>query len=377
MIIAGEASSDMHAANLINNVKAIDNNVSFWGLGGDNMKDAGVKLLENIVDLAFIGPADLLKHYVKLKKIYNSLCSRLSKDPPDAAILIDYAEFNLRVAKHLNSLGVPVLYYISPQVWAWGLWRIKTIKKLVDKMLVFFKFEEELYKDYGVDVSFVGHPLLESVRVTAEKKDIINRLGLSHDKRIVGIVPGSRKSEIKTMLPIMLDSARIMSKEYTDKELEFLLPLAPTIDESHVREIIDKKSLDIKIVKHDRNNAISICDCAMVTSGTATLETALLGVPMAITYKSNFLTYILIKNLIKLPYIGLVNVVAGKKIVPEFLQYGAKPQRIAEYMILLLRDKKINSSMKEEFLNIKNSLGEPGASKRAAREVVTFLQLSH
>ncbi|MFH1867589.1 MAG: lipid-A-disaccharide synthase [Candidatus Omnitrophota bacterium] len=373
LIIAGEASSDMHAANLINDLKSLDNNIKFWGLGGDNMKKAGVKLLYNIVHLAFIGPAGLFKHYLKLKKIFNSLCSQISSDPPDAAILIDYAEFNLRVAKHLHSLGVPIIYYISPQIWAWGLWRIKTIKKLVNKMLVFFKFEEELYKSHGVDVSFVGHPLLETVKVTSEKKDIMERLGLSHDKKRIGIVPGSRKSEIKTMLPIMLASAKLISKQLGKQSIDFILPLAHTIKEDSVKKIIQKNGMDIKIVKNDTHNAISVCDCAIVTSGTATLETALLGVPMAIIYKSNFLTYILTKNLIKLPYIGLVNVVAGKRIASEFLQYEARPHRIAEYILRLISDKKMNSSMKEEFIKIKNSLGEPGAGKRAANEVITFL----
>lgn len=373
LIVAGEASSDMHAANLVNEIKAIDKDTAFFGLGGNKMKDAGVDILENIVRLAFIGPGGLFKHYIKLRKIYYSLLRYIKTNTPTCAILIDYAEFNLRVAKQLKLLGVPVIYYISPQVWAWGLWRIKTIRRLVDRMLVFFKFEEKLYKDYGVDVTFVGHPLLNMVRITKERGEILKDLGIEEEATVVGILPGSRNSEIKKILPIMLDSSRLILKEVKEKKIRFVLPLAPTIDELSVREIIEKSSLDIAIVKEGAYNAVGVCNCAMVASGTATLETALLGVPMAIIYKSSFLTYILTKSLIKLPYIGLVNVVAGEKIVPEFLQYDAVPEKISEYITRIIGDEALASSAKERFLKLKRSLGKPGASGRAAGEILDFL----
>ena len=373
LIIAGEASSDMHAADLVRNIKALDKNISFIGLGGDRMKEAGVEIMENIVRMAFIGPGGILKNYAALKKAYTSICDYIYKNSLDCAILIDYAEFNLRVARHLKSRGVKVIYYISPQVWAWGAWRIKTIKRVVDKMLVLFGFEEKLYKEHGIDVTFVGHPLLDSVKIRHSKEDIIKNLGIGHNAKIVGILPGSRKNEIKYILPVMLDSCSAVLKELKDKEISFILPLAPSIDEDYVKSFIEKTSLNIKIVKDGRYDAISICDCAMVTSGTATLETALLGVPMAILYKTNFLTYIATRSVIRLPYIGLVNVIAGERIVPEFLQYEARPLRIAEYMVRLLDDGALSRSMKERFIRIKNSLGEPGASKRAAGEVIKFL----
>lgn len=375
LIIAGEASSDMHAANLVRNIKAMDEGISFFGLGGDRMQHSGVELLENIIRLAFIGPGGLFKHYLKLKKIYNSLCNYINNNVPDCAILIDYAEFNLMVAKRLKSLGVPVIYYISPQVWAWGLWRVKTIKRLVDKMLVLFKFEEELYKSHGIDVTFVGHPLLDIVKPDAHKADIIKELDLSEDAKIVGILPGSRKNEIINILPIMLDSCSLISESLAHlMKVEFILPSAPTIEETYVKEITDRRPLKIRVVKDYTYNALSICDCAMVASGTATLETALLGVPMVIIYKTNLLTYLLTRSVIRLPYIGLVNVVGGEKIAPEFLQYEAKPEEISQYLLNLLRDKNLAGSIKEKFLKVKESLGEPGASKRAANEVVNFLK---
>ena len=373
LIIAGEASSDTHAGNLVKDIQHIDNSIKFCGLGGDKMQDAGVELYHKITHLAFIGPGGLLKGYFKLRKIYRDLCREISAQPPDCAILIDYAEFNLRVAKVLKKAGVAVIYYISPQIWAWGLWRIKTIRKLVSKMLVFFKFEEDLYKRYGVDVKFVGHPLTGTVEAGIKKEVFIKSLGIKQDFKIVGILPGSRRSEIKNILPVMLESASIIAKRF-DNKVQFVLPLAPTIDKTVVEKMVFASGLDIKIIYENTYNAISICDCAMVASGTATLETALLEIPMAIIYKTNFLTYILTKNLIKLPFIGLVNIVAGKSLAAEFLQYNARPEKIADYMERLLTDMEFAAYLKGEFSKIRHALGTPGASKRAAEEVVSFIK---
>ncbi len=375
LIIAGEASSDMHAANLVKEVVSLDKEISFFGLGGDNMRKAGVKLRDNIVRLAFIGPGGLFKHYLKLKKIYNKLCGYLKQNPPDCAILIDYAEFNLRIAKQLKKLNVPVIYYVSPQVWAWGLWRIKTIRRLVDKMLVFFRFEEALYKAHGVDVEFVGHPLLDTVKAGYTKEEIISRSGSDPEAKRVGILPGSRESEINNILPIMLDSAKLLKKEAVFKT-EFILPVAATVNKDLVKDMVSNSGLPVKLIIDNTYNAVSICDCAMVASGTATLETALLNVPMAIIYKANFLTYILTKHLIKLPYIGLVNIVAQKHLVPEFLQYEATPVKIASYMKKLLSDDKMAGLIRKEFAGLKNALGRPGASMRAAKEVIAFISKS-
>jgi lipid-A-disaccharide synthase len=370
----------MHASNLVNDIKELNKDIRFFGLGGERMEEAGVDILENITHLAFIGPAGLFKHYIKLRAIYNSLIARLNKNVPHCAILIDYAEFNLRVARHLKRLGVPIIYYISPQVWAWGLWRIKTIRRLIDKVLVFFKFEEVLYRNHGVDATFVGHPLLNSVKMSGKREDILKGFGIDKDTVIVGLVPGSRNTEIEKILPVMLNSCRLILERLKEKKIQFLLPLAPTVDESLVRRLTGRSSLKINIIKGAAYDCIGVCDSAMVTSGTATLETALLGTPMVIIYKANFLTYILTRMLIKLPYIGIVNIISNKKIVPEFLQYEASPKGIADYMVKLLTDKELALSMKRDFFKVRDSLGEPGASKRAAIEVVNFmahLQYSH
>ncbi|MDP8292335.1 MAG: lipid-A-disaccharide synthase [Candidatus Orphnella occulta] len=372
LIIAGEASSDMHAANLVKEIKSVKSDVSFFGLGGNRMKEAGVDIHENIVRLAFMGPGGLFKHYLQLKKIFNTLRDNLKQNPPDLAVLIDYAEFNLRVAKELKALGVPVVYYVSPQVWAWGLWRIKTIRRLVDKMLVFFKFEETLYKEHGVNVSFVGHPLLDMVKTTSKKEAILKKLGIEKDFKVIGLLPGSRESEIKNILPVMLESAKLILNTFNQK-IRFVLPMAATVNKQYVKQRIKNSGVDVIVVENDTYNAVSVCNCAMVTSGTATLETALLNVPMAIIYKANFLNYILTKHLIKLPYIGLVNVISGKHVVKEFLQYEATSEKIADYMKRLITDEKLIDKMKQEFLAIRLSLERPGAVTRAAKEVADFL----
>jgi len=372
LIIAGEASSDMHAADLVKEIKSVKSDVSFFGLGGNRMKEAGVDIHENIVRLAFMGPGGLFKHYLQLKKIFNTLRDNLKQNPPDLAVLIDYAEFNLRVAKELKALGVPVVYYVSPQVWAWGLWRIKTIRRLVDKMLVFFKFEETLYKEHGVNVSFVGHPLLDMVKTTSKKEAILKKLGIEKDFKVIGLLPGSRENEIKNILPVMLESAKLILNTFNQK-IRFVLPMAATVNKQYVKQRIKNSGVDVIVVENDTYNAVSVCNCAMVTSGTATLETALLNVPMAIIYKANFLNYILTKHLIKLPYIGLVNVISGKHVVKEFLQYEATSEKIADYMKRLITDEKLIDKMKQEFLAIRLSLEEPGAVTRAAKEVADFL----
>jgi lipid-A-disaccharide synthase len=373
LIIAGEASSDMHAANLVKDINRLDNNTLFFGLGGEMMQGAGVKIYHNIVQFAFIGPGGLFKHYMQLRKIFYDLCARIKQDKPDIAILIDYAEFNLRVAGVLKKMGVPVIYYISPQIWAWGLWRIKTIHRLVDKVLVFFKFEEDLYKKYAVNVSFVGHPLIGTVYADTDKQVFKKSLGIQDDVIPVGVLPGSRKSEIENILPIMLESALTLSTKF-NKNIQCIIPLASTIDRGSVEKIASRYKIKTIIIEGNTYNAINICACAMVASGTATLETALLGVPMAVIYKSNFLTYILTKKLIKLPYIGLVNIVAGRHLVPEFLQYDAIPEKIAAYINSLIEDKVLSDSLKHDLLEIKNLLGKPGASERAAGEVIEFIK---
>lgn len=373
LIIAGEASSDYHAASLVKAMNSITADIKFYGLGGSDMQNAGVDIITNIVNLAVIGPIDVIKNYSKFKNIYDDLCYRIKQDKPDCAILIDYPGFNLKIAKYLKDLNIPVIYYISPQIWAWGKDRIKKIKKLVDKMIVFFEFEEVLYKKENINVSFVGHPLLDTVKQTKDRVDFLYKSGLDPKKITIGILPGSRDNEVSRILPIMIKAAKLIQSNIGADRAQFLLPLAKTVKEEFVRNILKQTQLEITLIKDDTYNAISSCKIAMVASGTATLETALLGIPLAIIYKVSSLLYLIVRPIIKIPHIGLVNVVAGKKIVEEFIQYKARPDLIAAYMIKLLKDEDYYDNIKTQLAALKPALGSPGASLRAAEEVVRFL----
>ena len=373
LIIAGEASSDSHAASLVKAINEISPDISFFGIGGEDMQNAGVNVIHNIVNLAVIGPIDVIKHYNKLRNIYYNLCNLTEKDRPDCAILIDYPGFNLKIAKSLKEQGIPIIYYISPQIWAWGSGRIKNMKQRVDKMLVLFKFEESLYRQEKIDVSFVGHPLLDTVKQTRGKDELISGFGLNPKKTIIGMLPGSRDNEVIRILPIMIKAAESIQDMMGVDNAQFLLPVAKTLKKDFVRNILKETKLDIKLIEDDTYNAISLCKVAMVASGTATLETALLGVPMVIVYKVNMFTYLIIRSVIKIPYIGMVNVISQEKIIPEFIQYDAKPKLIAEYLVNLIKDEGRWQKTKERLLGIKSKLGSPGASMRAAKEVVGFL----
>ena len=373
LIIAGEASGDCHAASLVKAINRISPDMTFFGIGGKGMQDAGVNIIYNIVNLAVIGPIDAIRHYNKLRNVYYNLCNLIKNDRPDCAILIDYPGFNLKIAKDLKKQGIPIIYYISPQIWAWGRARIKNMKQLVDKVLVLFKFEESLYRQEKIDVSFVGHPLLDTVKQTKDKDELISQFGLNPKKTTIGILPGSRDNEVIRILPIMIKSAESIQNTMGANYIQFLLPVAKTLKKDFVKNILKKTKLDIALIKDDSYNAISLCKVAMVASGTATLETALLGVPMVIVYKVNIFTYLLTRAVIKIPYIGMVNVLSQEKIVPEFIQYNAKPKLIAEYLINLIKDQGRWQKAKERLLGIKSKLGPPGASMRAAKEVVGFL----
>ncbi len=347
--------------------------------------------------------------------------ARLDSEKPDAVILIDYPGFNLRFAKEAKKRNLPVIYYISPQVWAWHKNRIKTIKKFVDKMLVLFEFEKDLYKQDGIDAVFVGHPLIDAVKADMPKQDAINHFGLKPGQTIIAILPGSRKTEVKKILPIMLKSAQIIAdwtchsfallrttsegalrcaqgqtprpKNLSFKreilrpfgaqndmihQIQFILIKSPIVDRGVYDKIVAgaRCSVPLRIINNNRYDAIACSDFALVASGTATLETAILGVPMALVYKVSFLTWLLARMLIKIPYIGLVNVVAGKKIIPEFIQFNARPKKIADECLAILRSPTKISQMKLGLARVKVSLGPSGASETAAKEILKKWGLS-
>lgn len=374
LIVAGEVSGDMHGANLVKSLKMKSAELEFFGLGGSRMEGAGVKLYYNLVDIAVMGLFEVLKKYRIFKKIFHSLVEKLDKETFDCVILIDYPGFNLRFAKEVKKRGIPILYYISPQVWAWGKGRIRTIKNLVDKIIVLFKFEEELYKEKGLDVEFVGHPLVDIVKPSMSREEGSRQFGLDSGKKTVAFLPGSREFEVRGLLPIMKRTAELIKQNYPD--VQFLVTRLPSLKSQVFDEILKNNPAGLKIIENRTYDVIEAADVVITKSGTSTLETAILEKPMIITYKTSFITYIIVRMIIKLPYVGLVNVVAGDKIIPEFLQYQARPGLIAEEALSLLRDEAKVSNTKKALREVKRRLGEAGANEKARDAVLNFLYKS-
>lgn len=372
MIVAGEASGDLHAANLVNALKKIDPRIEIFGLGGKKMKEAGVEIVYDIVELAVIGFAEVMKHLGTFKKIFKKLLELLETKRPDAVILVDYPGFNLRLAKFAKEKNIPVIYYISPQIWAWGQKRIQEIKQYVDKMVVIFGFEEELYKQAGVKASFVGHPFLDVVRPEWKKEEIIKRLHLKHSSLKISLLPGSRAKEIERHLPVMLKSCELINKELPDAE--FILSRRGDLDSSIYNKILGCSKIKPHSLEDRPYDIMEISDLVIVSSGSATLETAIMEKPMVIIYKTSMITWLLAKNLIKIPNIGLVNIVAGKKIVPEFVQFKANAAKISKKSLEILRDRNLQENIRKELRKVKERLGERGAADRAANLILGLVR---
>jgi lipid-A-disaccharide synthase len=371
LIVAGEASGDLHAAHLVKTIIKMRPDTAFLGLGGECLKKEGVEICYDIVGLAVVGLFEVLKNLKKFKEIFDGLLQIVDRRKPDLAILVDYPGFNLRLAGELKKRGIPVIYYISPQVWAWGRGRIATIKRLVDLMLVVFAFEEELYKKHGVPAAFVGHPLLDIIKTSSSKEEVLMKARLNAQKYTFALLPGSREKEVKVLLPIMLDTARLLYRQKPDSQ--FLILRSSNVAEDIFRRICASYQIPVAIASDMTYDGLKASDFALVASGTATLETALLGIPMVILYKISFLTWAYLKTSVKIPYIGLVNVIRGKKVIAEFIQYDAKPEKIAAYILSVITDGGAVARIKQDLRDTVGLLGEKGASERAARKVVDFL----
>jgi len=371
MIIAGEASGDLHAAHLVKELKSINPHLEIFGIGGKKMKEAGVEVIYDIVELAVVGFVEVLKHLKVFKKILEKLLILLDTRKPDAVILVDYPGFNLRFAKYVKEKNIPVIYYISPQLWAWGKGRIEEIKKYVAKMIVIFGFEEELYRQAGVKASFVGHPFLDIVKPVWKKEETIKHLHLNHHSTKIALLPGSRQKEIERHLPIMLEACEKIKIQMPD--VEFILARRKELDSSIYNKIILRSTIKPHSLEDKPYEIMDISDIVIVSSGSATLETAIMEKPMVIVYKTSFLTWFLARNMIKIPNIGLVNVVAGKKIVPELIQFNATAKNIAKETLSILNNHELKKHIKENLKKIKEGLGERGATERAAHIIQKFI----
>jgi len=368
LVIAGETSGDIHTAKLIHQLKNLGD-FEFFGIGGDAMADQGVEILFHVNDMAFLGFLEVVKHLPFIKKVFKTLRDTIRTRKPDLVLLTDYPGFNLKFAKTAKKAGVPVVYFISPQVWAWGKNRISKIVRYVDKMLVILPFEKDIYLGRGLDTEFIGHPLKDAAPIRLDKKSFFMHAGLNPSLPCVALLPGSRKQEILKLLEPMVESYKILKKEHP--ELQAVIAAAPH-QSSDLYTPFEEES--ISVVYGKTKEALSLCDAAIVASGTATLECAIASTPMVVVYKLSQASYLIGKTLIKLNTIALANIVAGRKIVPELIQHDAKPHKIADALSSVLFDERVRKAMKRELDIVSKKLGRPGASERAAISIMKFLQ---
>ena len=371
MLVAGEVSGDLHGAHLVEAIHRIAPEVQFFGVGGEGLAREGMKLLYHAHSLAVVGITEALLKLRPILKAFQGLKESLDHEKPDLLILIDFPDFNLRLAKIAHRRGIPILYYISPQVWAWRPKRIKLIARLVKKMVVLFPFEVPLYEAAGVDVEWVGHPLLDIVKPTLPREVAFQQFGLDPKRRTIGLLPGSRKHEVEKLLPPLLASAQLLQKEIP--RLQFIIPLAPGISRATLSPWTRNISIPLKVVEGWTYDVMNLSELLITASGTATLEGAILGKPMVIVYKVSLPSYWIGKRLVRVDHIGLVNLVAGREIVPELIQKDVNPQRIAEEALRILKDPILRQRITESMAAVRQNLGEPGAAQRAARIVTSLL----
>lgn len=375
MIVSGEASGDLHGASLIEELKALkpalEPAIEFRGMGGAKMRAAGLRGLDSS-ELSVVGVAEVLTKLGAIFRALGALKAELLGERFDCLVLIDFPDFNLRLAAVAKKAGIPVVYYISPQVWAWRKGRIKKIARLVDKMLVIFPFEETLYKEAGVDVEYVGHPLAKEAVCPLSKVEARERLSLGSYDTVVTLLPGSRTDEVKRLL-IPMTRAAVMVKEALGGKLTLVLAAAESIDEEMLDTLLAQAKVKIKLVRDDTYTALRAADAAIVASGTATLETALIGTPMVIVYKVSPVTYVIGRIMVDLVDYGLPNIVAGERVVPELLQSEATPENIAKELKGLLMDEDTRAKTARAFELIRERLGAKppvnSAPEMAARAI--------
>jgi len=373
LIIAGERSGDTYGAALVSELKAASPECVVYGIGGEKMRAAGMEIIHDITEMAVVGFVEVIRNFSHFRNIFVEMVKLARDRRPDAVILIDYPGFNLRYARRLKKLGLRVIYYISPQLWAWGQKRVGQIKRDIAKMLVIFPFEEEFYRRHGVEVTFVGHPMIDWLKPGMSREQVRSRIGINSETKIIGLLPGSREAEMKRLLPVMLQAADIIKQRFGD--VSFVLPPATSALETLAGKLIDchDGTPQVEIWGGDVYDVMHAADAAMVCSGTATLETGCFGTPMVVLYKINMLTYLIAKRLVNVPNIGMINLMAEKQLVPELIQKDVAPQTIADEILKMLTDNDYRHALSGQLLEVKGKLGPPGASKRAAREIMGII----
>ncbi len=368
LIIAGEASGDLLGAHLAKTLKTFDPTLHLSGMGGQQMREAGVDIFIDADKLAVVGAFEVIKHLGDILAAMRVLKHRFAHEKPDLVIFIDYPGFNLRMARQAKKAGIKVLYYVSPQIWAWRYNRIKKIRKNVDRMAVLLSFEEKIYQKENVPVSFVGHPLVDIATPTVSRETVYSQFNLDPNKPIVALFPGSRHHEVNRLLPIMVDAAKLIRARIPD--VQFVLPLAPNLSIENVCSFL---SPDIRVIQHNTYNVLSVCDAAIAVSGTVTLEIALQKVPLVIIYKMAPFSYWLGTKLIDVPFIGLCNLVAEERVALELIQKTVTPEAIANEICRLLNDDDYRQSLLTKLATVRSKLGGGDASRKVAQLALDLL----
>lgn len=373
LMVAGEASGDLHGARLLSELRRLVPAVRAFGMGGGEMTAAGLETVADSSEISVVGIIEALKVLPRAREIFRRLLDEVGRRGTRTAVLVDFPDFNLRLAKELDRRGVSVVYYVSPQVWAWRRGRVRSIARIVDKMLVLFPFEVEFYRRHGVEVIHVGHPLVDEVPELPQAWD----RGAPRDQPYrLALLPGSRHSEVAALLPVMLGTVRHLARRLP---LQARLIRAPSIPRAVLEDLVAPEDLPVDIVDGDRDRrfrTVADSHLALCASGTATLETGLLGTPLVVVYRLAGWTYWLARLLVRLPHVALVNLVLGHRAVPELIQNEARPERIAEETERLLTSPERIAAIRRDLADLRPRLGEPGASARAAREVAATLGVS-
>jgi lipid-A-disaccharide synthase len=367
MMVAGEASGDLHGAGVVRELKKRFPKVEIFGIGGIAMQKEGMELLYDVRDLSVMGFVEVLRHLPLIRKVGRALERCLDEREPQVVVLIDYPGFNLRFAKKIKERHVKILYYIGPQVWAWNKGRIKQIKRYVDQVNVILPFEADLYAKEDVAVEFVGHPLLEKLTTQLSRDEFFSRFNLNPAGKILALLPGSRAQEVRGILPTMLSTAKLLHDRC---KTQTVVGIAPGLS----RELFESltRNEEVVLVEQATYALMQHADAAIVTSGTATLETALFGTPFIVVYRTSSLTFFIGKLLVRVPHIGLVNIVSGARIIPEFIQHRMTVPNLVDELEKMLLDPSYASQIRRDLAVVKTKLGQPGASSRVAENVINL-----
>lgn len=372
LISAGEASGDLHAGAVTRAIKQLSPEAEVFGMGGDCLRKAGGEVLFDIKDHSIMGFVEVLKRLPDIWKLRSAFIDLMDSRKPDVLLIIDYPGFNLRLAKLAKKRGIKVVCYIAPQVWAWRTSRAAGVAKVTDKIACIFPFEYDLYKSYGADIEFVGHPLVDTVQVSMSKAEAEKLAGKRQGHPLVLLMPGSRNMEIQRLLPVMLTAAKILKRRLP--EIDFAMPRAATIARDMLAGYIREAGVEVRLTEGYTYDVMSVADIAIVTSGTVTLEAALCGLGCEILYKSSPVSFWIAKQVVKIPNIGLPNIVAGRQIEPELLQDDCTPEKIAATALELLEPERF-ARLQRDLQEVKEKLGEPGAVKRVAELVLRMARL--